>query len=65
MSEYELYQIRSAQLIREAQHHRLVREALRGRRAARRAALRESAQNDTEGQGHSRRHGRHRFTRAA
>ncbi|MFD4526904.1 hypothetical protein ACFWP7_23815 [Streptomyces sp. NPDC058470] len=64
MFEYELQQIRSADLIREAQTHRLVREALRGRRAARRAA-RESAQNDPEGQAQSRRHRRHRFARVA
>ncbi|MFE9769126.1 hypothetical protein ACFYPC_32205 [Streptomyces sp. NPDC005808] len=64
MFEYELQQIRSAELIREAQNHRLAREALRGRRAARRAA-RDAAQNDPEGQAHSRRPRRHRFARAA
>ncbi|MFC9844693.1 hypothetical protein ACFWFF_38905 [Streptomyces sp. NPDC060223] len=64
MFEYELQQIRTAELIREAQNHRLAREALRGRRAARRAA-RDSAQKDTEGQAHSRRPRRHRFARAA
>ncbi|MFF4350736.1 hypothetical protein [Streptomyces sp. NPDC001530] len=65
MFEYELQQIRSAELIREAQNHRLAQEALRGRRAARRAAARESGQNDTEGQSHSPRPRRHRFARAA
>ncbi|MCX4577685.1 MULTISPECIES: hypothetical protein [unclassified Streptomyces] len=65
MFEYELHQIRSAELIREAQNHRLVRDALRGRRADRRTAARESGQNDTEGQAHSPRPRRHRFARAA
>ncbi|MDX2698378.1 hypothetical protein Sipo8835_24870 [Streptomyces ipomoeae] len=32
MFEYELHQIRSAELIREAENHRRVREALRARR---------------------------------
>ncbi|WP_369249357.1 hypothetical protein [Streptomyces sp. R41] len=64
MFEYELHQIRSAELIREAQNHRLAQEALRGRRAARRAA-RESAQHESEGQGHTQRPRRHRFARAA
>ncbi|MFE5141434.1 hypothetical protein ACFRDV_27880 [Streptomyces fagopyri] len=61
MFEYELHQIRSAELIREAQSHRLVREALRGRRTT----ARESGPNDTEGQAHSPRPRRHRFARAA
>ncbi|MEU9213343.1 hypothetical protein AB0D27_36900 [Streptomyces sp. NPDC048415] len=65
MFEYELHQIRSAELIHAAQNHRLAQEALRGRRAARRAAARESGQNDTEGQAHSHRPRRHRFARAA
>ncbi|MFG2478449.1 hypothetical protein [Streptomyces fagopyri] len=65
MFEYELHQIRSAELIREAQDHRLVREALRGRRTARRTTARESGRNDTEGQAHSPRPRRHRFARAA
>ncbi|MFI6337155.1 hypothetical protein [Streptomyces sp. NPDC050535] len=64
MFEYELQQIRSAELIREAQNHRMAREAIRSRRAVRRAA-RESAGNDPEGQAHSRRHRRHRFARVA
>ncbi|MDX3865751.1 hypothetical protein [Streptomyces europaeiscabiei] len=38
MFEYELQQIRSAELIREAEHHRQVREARRARRARREAA---------------------------
>ncbi|QFZ74121.1 hypothetical protein GFH48_13445 [Streptomyces fagopyri] len=65
MFEYELHQIRSAELIREAQSHRLVREALRGRRSDRRTTARESGPNDTEGQAHSPRPRRHRFARAA
>ncbi|MEU1533478.1 hypothetical protein [Streptomyces fagopyri] len=65
MFEYELHQIRSAELIREAQNHRLVREALRGRRTDRRTTARESGLNDTEGQAHSPRPRRHRFARAA
>ncbi|MEV6533291.1 hypothetical protein ACGFWD_29895 [Streptomyces sp. NPDC048448] len=66
MFEYELHQIRSAELIREAQNHRLAQEALRGRRAdRRRTAARESGRNDTEGRAHSPRPRRHRFTRAA
>ncbi|MFE2517513.1 hypothetical protein [Streptomyces mirabilis] len=65
MFEYELQQMRSNELIREAQNHRQAQEALRGRRAARRAAARESGQNDPEGQAHSRRPRRHRFARAA
>lgn len=64
MFEYEFQQMRSSELIREAQNRRQVREALRGRRAARRAA-RESGQNDPEGQAHSPRPRRHRFARAA
>jgi hypothetical protein len=62
---YELQQIRSDELIREAQNHRQAQEALRGRRAARRAAARESGQNDPEGQAHSPRPRRYRFARAA
>jgi hypothetical protein len=65
MFEYELHQIRSAELIREAHNHRVAQEALRSRRAARRAAARESGQNDPEGQAHTPRPRRHRFARAA
>ncbi|MER6439478.1 MULTISPECIES: hypothetical protein [unclassified Streptomyces] len=65
MFEYEIHQIRSAELIREAQNHRLVTEALRGRRADRRGAGHRSGRNDTEGQAHSRGPRRHRFARAA
>ncbi|GGJ47322.1 hypothetical protein [Streptomyces brasiliensis] len=38
MIEYELHQARSAELLRRAEHERLARELLRGRRAARREA---------------------------
>ncbi|MFI1565627.1 hypothetical protein ACH4ZX_21685 [Streptomyces sp. NPDC020490] len=38
MYEYELQQIRTAELIRQAQNERLAREAVRRRRAARREA---------------------------
>ncbi|MFE9999031.1 hypothetical protein [Streptomyces avermitilis] len=64
MFEYELHQIRSAELIREARNHRLVREALRLRRDARKAA---AGEPDTEGQStsHSSRPRRPRFARAA
>jgi hypothetical protein len=60
MFEYELQQIRSAELIREARDHRLAKEALNGRRADRRAG-----HDDSEGQAHSHHPRRHRFTRAA
>ncbi|MFD5077212.1 hypothetical protein [Streptomyces sp. NPDC058371] len=67
MFEYELHQTRSAELIRRAENHRLAQEALRSRRAARRA-VRESGQheqNDTEGRAHTHRPRRHRFARVA
>ncbi|MET9450114.1 hypothetical protein [Streptomyces cinerochromogenes] len=38
MHEFELHRMRTAELRREAQQHRLVREAVRARRAARRDA---------------------------
>lgn len=65
MFAYEFHQIRSAELIREAQNHRMAREALRGHRAARRAAARTSGRDDTEGQAHDQRPRRHWFARAA
>ncbi|MGV9451470.1 hypothetical protein [Streptomyces sp. NPDC003635] len=61
MFEYELHHLRSADLIREAQNERLVREIVRTRRAARREAARRAA----EGEVHSSRLGRLRTTRAA
>ncbi|MEU1043447.1 hypothetical protein ACFYP4_20660 [Streptomyces sp. NPDC005551] len=65
MYEYEIHQTRSADLIRRAENHRLVREALRGRRAARRAAAQESARHDAGGRSHTDRPRGHRFARAA
>jgi len=64
MFEYELQQIRTAEMIREADNYRLVREAVRGRRAARREAAR-SGRDETEGRVHSRHHRRSRSTRVA
>ncbi|MFJ3666566.1 hypothetical protein ACIPSE_08925 [Streptomyces sp. NPDC090106] len=71
MHEYELSRLRSAELLRQADHERLVREALRGRRAARReaarreAARREEAGPATESESHTGRPRRLRFPRAA
>ncbi|GAA3994100.1 hypothetical protein GCM10022232_32570 [Streptomyces plumbiresistens] len=61
MYEYEISQLRSAELIRQAEQERLAREALRGRRAARREAARRAA----EGEVHTGRPRRHRFPRTA
>ncbi|MFF7447007.1 MULTISPECIES: hypothetical protein [unclassified Streptomyces] len=61
MYEYEISQLRSAELLRQAAQERLAREAIRGRRAARRAALRHEA----EGEAHTGRPWRLRFPRAA
>ncbi|BBC32747.1 hypothetical protein SGFS_040410 [Streptomyces graminofaciens] len=58
MFEYELHQIRSAELIRAAEHHRQVREAQR-------AAAHDSEENEAEGQVDSHRPRRFRFARAA
>ncbi|MFJ6836677.1 hypothetical protein [Streptomyces sp. NPDC091209] len=63
MFEYELQQIRSAELIRKAQTYRLAKEAVSVRRAARRAAAHRSAQGAEEEQSHSDRPRRHRFVR--
>lgn len=49
MFEYEIHQMRSADLIREAAHRRLVRDARVARKAARRAERR-NPRHDTEGQ---------------
>ncbi|MET8634691.1 hypothetical protein ACWEQ2_20990 [Streptomyces sp. NPDC004096] len=57
MFEYELHRIRTAELIREAERYRLGREALRGRRVARRAA------RESEGEGRDHGHDRHRSRR--
>jgi hypothetical protein len=61
MYEYELQQMRTADLIRRADHERLVREAARARRAARREAGEGSAEHES----HSRGLRRTRSTRAA
>ncbi|MFF6999291.1 hypothetical protein ACFY93_30705 [Streptomyces sp. NPDC008313] len=62
MFEYEIQQMRAAEMIRAADDYRLAREAVRGRRAARRA----SGENDgAEGRMHTRHPRRHRFARAA
>ncbi|MFS8201922.1 hypothetical protein ACLVWQ_24900 [Streptomyces sp. CWNU-52B] len=64
MFAYELQQIRSAEMIRDADNYRMAREAARSRRAARREAAR-SARHDGEGRVSDQRHRRLRFTRAA
>jgi hypothetical protein len=64
MFEYELQQIRSAEMIRDAHNYRMAREAARSRRAARREAAR-SGREDAEGQVNGHRHRRPRITRAA
>ncbi|WP_353944874.1 hypothetical protein ABII15_27025 [Streptomyces sp. HUAS MG91] len=47
MFEYEMHRIRSAELIRQADEHRLARAALAGRKA--RKAERSSTATDAEG----------------
>ncbi|MET7454916.1 hypothetical protein ABZT03_24070 [Streptomyces sp. NPDC005574] len=61
MYEYELQQLRSAELIRRAEDERLAREVVRGRRAARREAARRAA----EGEVHTGRPRRPRLPRTA
>ncbi|MFI1376306.1 hypothetical protein ACH4UY_30430 [Streptomyces longwoodensis] len=72
MYEFELQQLRSADLIRQAEQDRLAREAVRGRRAARREAAGRTAAregdhgpSDTGRTGHTRRPWRLRSARAA
>ncbi|MGC9536394.1 hypothetical protein [Streptomyces sp. UG1] len=62
MYEYELHHIRSAELIRQAEHERLVREAVRVRRAARRER---SAKGTGDAEAHTSRLRRMRHPRAA
>ncbi|MET9085145.1 hypothetical protein ACIPX0_50530 [Streptomyces sp. NPDC090075] len=63
MFEFELHQIRSAELRRQAEQDRLVREAVRSRRAARREeAARQAA---VPAEPHTGRRGRRRLPRAA
>lgn len=61
MFQYEIAQLRFDDLLRQAEHERLVRETVRSRRAARR----EAARHDAEGEAHTSRPRRHRFLRAA
>ncbi|WP_327185219.1 hypothetical protein [Streptomyces sp. NBC_01334] len=51
MYEYELQQARSAELRRRAEHERLAREVVRGRRAARREAADRAAERADGGAG--------------
>ncbi|MEU6304154.1 hypothetical protein [Streptomyces chartreusis] len=60
---YELHHIRSAELIRRAEHERLVREVVRGRRAARRQER--AARAASEPESDTSRLRRHRPPRAA
>ncbi|WP_328493790.1 hypothetical protein OHS59_14380 [Streptomyces sp. NBC_00414] len=64
MFEYELQQIRSAEMIRAADNYRLAREAARSRRAARREAARSDLDSEGRVNGH-RSSRRPRFARAA
>ncbi|MFJ5999112.1 hypothetical protein [Streptomyces sp. NPDC092370] len=61
MYEYELQHVRTADLIRRADHERLVREVVAARRAARRSTEEHSAEHES----HSRRFRRLRSARAA
>ena len=61
MIEYELQRMHSAELIREADDYRLVREALRQRRAAREA----DGESEAEGRSPAGRRRRLRVARAA
>ncbi|MFI1166792.1 hypothetical protein ACH4UM_25100 [Streptomyces sp. NPDC020801] len=61
MFAYEIHQLRSAELRHRADQERLVREALRGRRAARDRVGQQAPEPETHTHG-PRRHG---FTRAA
>ncbi|MBV1936815.1 hypothetical protein [Streptomyces sp. BV286] len=63
MFEHELQQIRSAEMIRNADNYRMAREAARSRRAARQAAR--SGGDDSEGRVNGHSHRRPRFARAA
>ena len=58
MFAYELHKIRSAELIREAEHHRLAREAQRRRSEP-------AGTPERPAPSHSRHRGRSRFARAA
>ncbi|UXY30104.1 hypothetical protein [Streptomyces sp. HUAS TT20] len=62
MFEYELHRFRAAELLRRAEHERLARAAVRGRRAARRE---EEAHRAATAEAHTDRPRRPRFARAA
>ncbi|MGW4734898.1 hypothetical protein ACWEQC_38050 [Streptomyces shenzhenensis] len=64
MIEYELHRIRAAELQRRAEYERLVREALRGRREARRATV-ARRRAGREAPSDTGRPGRHRLARTA
>ncbi|SES41573.1 hypothetical protein SAMN04487983_105123 [Streptomyces sp. yr375] len=67
MNAYELQQARSAELLRQAEHERLAREAVRTGRAARRDAAErataERSDGDAENEPHTPRLRRLRFAR--
>jgi hypothetical protein len=66
MFEYEIHQLRSAELIRRADHERLAREAVRRGRADRAEAERADADaRPAEAESHSRRPRRLRSPRTA
>ncbi len=65
MYEYEIHQARSAELLRRAADERLAREALRGRRAARREAERAARAGPPESEPHTHRPRRLRSPRTA
>ncbi|OQD56586.1 hypothetical protein BM536_010460 [Streptomyces phaeoluteigriseus] len=65
MYEYEIHQARSAELLRRAADERLAREALRGRRAARREAEPAARAETPESERHTHRPRRLRFARTA
>ncbi|MFE7272273.1 hypothetical protein [Streptomyces sp. NPDC057623] len=61
---YEVHRLRSAELIRQAEHDRLAREAVRLRRAARREAAERSAEGAATEE-HTSRSRRHRHPHTA
>ncbi|MFE2419373.1 hypothetical protein [Streptomyces hokutonensis] len=61
MYEYEMHQLRSAELRRQAASERLAREAVRGARAARREQARQAVESEV----HTERPRRHLFARAS
>jgi hypothetical protein len=61
MYEYQLLQFRTADLMRQADQERLARQAVRGKRAARREAARRKAETASHTDGPR----RHRFARTA